>query len=94
MNGGQAIDRNEAIRLLLEAELLELGKRADGIRRRKHPDNRVTFVVDRNVNYSNVCESKCRFCAFYRNEGDSDAYLLDYETIFSKVRELVDHGGT
>ena len=91
---GQALNREQALRLLLDTDLLELGRQADAIRRRKHPENRVTFVVDRNVNYSNVCESKCRFCAFYRNEGDSDAYLLDYEEIFSKVRELVEHGGT
>jgi len=90
----QPIDREEALRLLTEADLLSLGKLADAIRRRKHPDNRVTFVVDRNVNYSNVCESKCKFCAFYRNEGDRDAYLLSYDEIFAKVQELVDHDGT
>jgi cyclic dehypoxanthinyl futalosine synthase len=54
----------------------------------------VTFVVDRNVNYTNVCESKCRFCAFYRDSDAKDAYLLDYQTIFAKVQELVDHDGT
>ncbi|PLY00001.1 MAG: dehypoxanthine futalosine cyclase [Desulfuromonas sp.] len=91
---GNPIDRDEALWLLTEADLLQIGKLADGIRQRKHPDNRVTFVVDRNVNYSNVCESKCRFCAFYRNAEDADAYTLDYEEIFQKVQELVDHDGT
>ncbi len=91
---GQGIDRAQALLLLTEADLLDVGKLADGIRRQKHPHGRVTFVIDRNVNYSNVCESKCKFCAFYRNDGDSDAYTLDYETIFAKVEELVEHDGT
>jgi len=91
---GEAIDRAEALRLLLEADLLTLGRLADGIRRRLHPDEAVTFVVDRNVNYTNVCESKCKFCAFYRDEGASDAYLLAEEEIYAKIAELVEHGGT
>jgi cyclic dehypoxanthinyl futalosine synthase len=91
---GLPIDRAEALWLLTEADLLAVGKFADSIRRRRHPHGRVTFVVDRNVNYTNVCQSQCRFCAFYRNPGAPDAYLLDEETIFAKVRELVEHGGT
>ena len=51
-------------------------------------------MVDRNVNYTNVCQSKCRFCAFYRDAGAPDAYLLSEETILNKIQELVDHGGT
>ncbi len=94
INAGTAIDRRQALWLLTEAELLPLGKLANGIRLKKHPENRVTFVVDRNVNYSNICESECKFCAFYRSADAADAYLLDYETIFAKVQELVDHGGT
>ncbi len=92
--GGQPINREEALWLLTEADLLKVGQLADKIRRQKHPGNRVTFVVDRNVNYSNVCESQCRFCAFYRSVDAADAYLLDYETIFAKVQELVDYDGT
>ncbi|HEY5674769.1 MAG TPA: cyclic dehypoxanthinyl futalosine synthase [Malonomonas sp.] len=91
---GQAIDRTQALWLLTEADLLEVGKLADGIRRARHPHRRVTFVIDRNVNYSNVCESKCKFCAFYRNAEDGDAYTLDYASIFAKVQELLEHGGT
>ncbi len=91
---GAAITRSEALRLLTDADLLVVGKLADGIRRRLHPDNLVTFVVDRNVNYTNVCESKCKFCAFYRDEGAQDAYLLAEEEIFAKIRELVESGGT
>ncbi len=71
-----------------------MGKLADGVRRRMHPDRRVSFVVDRNVNYTNICTSKCKFCAFYRDEMHPDAYVLSYTQIFSKVQELVDSGGT
>lgn len=91
---GEAIDRDEALGLLLKADLLTLGRLADGIRRRLHPEETVTFVVDRNVNYTNVCESKCKFCAFYREEGAPDAYLLAEEAIYAKIAELVEHGGT
>jgi len=90
----EPITREQALWLLTEADLLEVGKLADGIRKAKHPHGRVTFVIDRNVNYTNVCESKCKFCAFYRNAEDTDAYTLEYKTIFAKVQELVDHQGT
>lgn len=89
-----AIDRTQALELLLTGDLLELGKWADAIRRSLHQDNRVTFVVDRNVNYTNVCESRCSFCAFYRDMEAPDAYLLDHDTIFAKIDELVQRGGT
>ncbi len=90
----QIPDRTEALNLLINGDLLELGKWADSIRRRLHPENRVTFVVDRNVNYTNICESRCSFCAFYRTPDAPDAYLLDHETILSKIEELVERGGT
>ena len=91
---GEALDRAEALRFLTEGDLLALGKLANGIRKRLHPENVVTFVVDRNVNYTNVCASKCRFCAFYRDENSPDAYLLGEEEIFRKIEELVAAGGT
>jgi len=91
---GDRLDRQEALFLLTEDDLLAVGRLADAIRRRKHPHNRVTFVVDRNVNYTNVCESQCRFCAFYRKPGAPDAYLLSCDEIYAKVQELVEHGGT
>lgn len=95
MNGSTSpIDREQALKLLLTGDLLELGRRADAIRRRLHPEQRVTFVVDRNVNYTNVCESRCTFCAFYRDQDAADAYLLSYDAIFEKIAELVAHGGT
>lgn len=88
------MERNEALRLLNDGNLLELGRRADTIRRTIHPQGRVTFVVDRNVNYTNICETKCSFCAFYRDRGAADAYVLPNEEIFAKIEELVDQGGT
>ncbi|WP_027716381.1 cyclic dehypoxanthinyl futalosine synthase [Desulfuromonas sp. TF] len=88
------LDRSEALWLLTRADLLAVGKMADGIRRVRHPHGRVTFVVDRNVNYTNICQSQCRFCAFYRAAEADDAYVLTYETILAKVAELADRGGT
>jgi cyclic dehypoxanthinyl futalosine synthase len=91
---GQRISRDEALQLLKGDDLLALGRRADGIRRNKHPENRVTFVVDRNVNYTNICETKCSFCAFYRDKSAADAYVLTRDEIFGKIDELVRQGGT
>jgi len=88
------LSREQALWLLTEADLLAVGRLADDIRRRMHPHGRVTFVVDRNVNYTNVCQSRCKFCAFYRDADAPDAYLLDYEAIFAKIAELVERGGT
>ena len=93
-SGAKRIERTEALRLLKEGELLALGSIADEIRRKLHPENAVTFVIDRNVNYTNICESKCLFCAFYRAATAVDAYVLPREEIFSKIRELVSCGGT
>lgn len=94
IEGGVPLTREEADRLFREAELTTLGRFADGVRYRLHPDPVVTFVVDRNVNYTNVCVSRCRFCAFYREMGAPDAYLLQRQDILRKVGELSDQGGT
>jgi len=88
------IERVEALDLLNNGNLLALGKRADAIRRLLHPEGMVTFVVDRNVNYTNICDSKCSFCAFYRTKEDGDAYILSREQIYDKIVELVEQGGT
>ncbi|HAD03118.1 MAG TPA: dehypoxanthine futalosine cyclase [Desulfuromonas sp.] len=94
IEAGTPIDRAEALWLLTQADLLALGRLADGIRARKHPHGRVTFVIDRNVNYTNVCTSKCKFCAFFRDADAPDAYLLGAVAIHAKVAELVAQGGT
>lgn len=88
------IDREQALELLTTGDLLELGQQANAVRYQLHPEARVTFVVDRNVNYTNICESRCSFCAFYRDKEAADAYLLSYNEIFEKIAELVVHGGT
>jgi cyclic dehypoxanthinyl futalosine synthase len=72
----------------------DLGLLADKLRQSLHPDDVVTYVVDRNVNYSNVCVSVCSFCAFYRKPGSPEGYVHDYEEIFRKVEEMIDLGGS
>ncbi len=67
--------------------LLELGARADAERRRRHPEGVVSYIVDRNINYTNVCVTDCRFCAFYRRPKDDEAYVLSYEEIGAKIDE-------
>jgi cyclic dehypoxanthinyl futalosine synthase len=73
--------------VLENTSLLELGARADALRAEKHPDGVVSYIVDRNVNYSNVCVTDCRFCAFYRRPKDDEAYVLSYEEIGRKIDE-------
>ncbi len=71
----------------------ELGRLADSVRRRKHPENVVTYIIDRNVNYTNVCVAKCRFCAFYRDVGSPEGYALGFEEIYRKIDETIALGG-
>jgi len=80
--------------MMKNADLLELGSRADELRKDLHPEGTVTFVVDRNINYTNICINRCRFCAFWREEDAPDAYLLDKGTLFSKIEETIALGGT
>jgi len=84
----------EALRLLAGGDLLELGARADEARRRLHPGDEVTFVVDRNINYTDICVSGCRFCAFYKRPGSGEGYVLDEATIHRKIEETLALGGT
>ncbi len=90
---GQRISKDEALSLFSEP-LLSLGYLANFIRNKKHPKKIVTFVIDRNINYTNICVCKCSFCAFYRDIGDPDAYIIDKETLRSKIRETIELGGT
>jgi len=91
-NGGR-ITPSEALELYRELSLPELGALADAVRHRKHPDRRVTYIVDRNVNYTNVCDVYCSFCAFLRSPESQDAYVLTKEQVGEKVQELVEIGG-
>ncbi len=88
------ITKEEAVRLIKEGDLKELGLRADAIKKEKHPENITTFIIDRNINYTNVCWVDCKFCAFYRHEKAEDAYILTYDEIDLKIDEMVAVGGT
>lgn len=87
------MEAGEAEELLLHGDTVRLGRMADA-ERRKRFDDTVTFIVDRNINYTNVCVNECRFCAFFRRRESRDAYLLTYDEILEKVRETVEAGGT
>jgi cyclic dehypoxanthinyl futalosine synthase len=91
---GKRLSLEEGVALLASSELIPLGQAADTIRKIKHPENRVTFVIDRNINYTNVCTTRCRFCAFFREEEAEDAYILSNEEIFRKIEETLAVGGT
>jgi len=91
---GQPLDRHEIQTLFDEGGLLELGQAADVVRRRKNPAKEATYIIDRNINYTNVCIYRCRFCAFYKTRNDADAYLHPFSEIFAKVAETVAAGGT
>ena len=87
------LSEREGVELLTHGDPIELGRQADAARRELFDDT-VTFIVDRNINYTNVCKNECRFCAFFRRQGHKDAYLLTYDEILEKVRETVEAGGT
>ena len=86
-----SIDEGEE---LFSCDLLRLGKAADTVTRKLHPGPLRTFIVDRNISYTNACIVDCDFCAFYRRPGDPEAYTLSMEEILGKVRELAAIGGT
>jgi len=93
IRGGRRLTNDEAVYLLREGDLLAVAAVADEARARLFGDS-VTFIIDRNINYSNVCTSKCKFCAFYRDKDDADAYLLSKEQIFKKIEETLELEGT
>ncbi len=88
------LDGDEALSLFTHAPLLTLGNMAGHVRRRLHTDPIVTYVVDRNINYTNVCLSGCRFCAFYRSPDHSEAYILSQTGLAQKIEETINLGGT
>ncbi|MEM8713155.1 MAG: radical SAM protein, partial [Planctomycetota bacterium] len=90
---GTRISEEDALILHERADLLMLGRLADLVRRRKHEGDVVTYIVDRNINPTNVCLTDCGFCAFYRSPGDVEAYVLSRDEIYGKVAELEALGG-
>ena len=93
VRGGGRLDRAEALELYLHAPTALLGQLADAVRARKHPERLVTYIIDRNVNYTNVCVARCSFCAFYRPVGSTEGYVLGFEEIFRKIDETIALGG-
>jgi len=78
-------------------DLIGIGMEADAVRRRLHPEGVVSYIIDRNINYTNFCTEYCTFCAFYRplkGKLSAEGYILDFDTIFEKIRETVELGGT
>jgi cyclic dehypoxanthinyl futalosine synthase len=86
--------RQEAIDTFASDDLIGIGMAADALRRKLHPEGVVTYIIDRNINYTNFCTEYCSFCAFYRPMGHAEGYILPKETIFGKIQETVDLGGT
>lgn len=87
------LSEKQATEMLLHGDPVAMGREADAICRKRFGDT-VTFIVDRNINYTNVCVNECNFCAFFRRKDHKDAYLLTYDEILQKVQETVDAGGT
>jgi len=90
---GGRLDRAEAKEFYLEAPTSLLGQLADRARHLRHPGRVVTYIIDRNVNYTNVCVARCKFCAFYRPVGSSEGYTLGFDEIFGKIEETMSLGG-
>jgi cyclic dehypoxanthinyl futalosine synthase len=92
-----ALSRQQALDHFHSSDLIALGQQADALRRRLHPEGVVTYIIDRNINYTNFCTEHCTFCAFYRplkGPQAKEGYILEFETIYDKIRETVEMGGT
>jgi len=90
---GHRLDADAALELYRRAPTSLLGRLADAVRRRRHPSGVVTYIIDRNVNYTNVCVARCRFCAFYRPVGSAEGYVLGFDEICRKIEETMALGG-
>jgi cyclic dehypoxanthinyl futalosine synthase len=90
---GERITREEGLALLESNNLVAIGRAADAVTRRLHPENVRTYNIDRNINYTNICSAVCDFCAFYRGPKDPEGYVLPREVLLEKVRETVELGG-
>jgi len=88
------ISKEKAVELIKNEKLITLGEMALEKKRKLHPKKITTFIVDRNINYTNICWVECKFCAFYKNRKDSGAYILSFEEIDKKIDELIEIGGT
>jgi cyclic dehypoxanthinyl futalosine synthase len=92
-----SLTRQQALDMFRSDDLIGIGMEADSVRRKLHPEGVVTYIIDRNINYTNFCTEYCSFCAFYRplkGKLAAEGYILDFETIYEKIRETVELGGT
>jgi cyclic dehypoxanthinyl futalosine synthase len=90
---GERLSRDEGVALIRDASLIELGMLADAVRQRLHPEGLVTYIIDRNINYTNVCVAQCAFCAFYRDLPSKEGYLLTKQQLAAKIEETLALGG-
>jgi cyclic dehypoxanthinyl futalosine synthase len=93
VKSGERVSREEAVSLLRDGDFLELGMLADAVRWRKHPEPVVTYIIDRNINYTNVCSAQCAFCAFYRDLPSAEGYVLGKDELTRKIEETMALGG-
>ena len=93
VENGERLLRAEGIALLRDGDLLALGMLADTVRRRLHPEPIVTYIIDRNINYTNVCTAQCAFCAFYRDLPSKEGYVLIKKELSQKIEETLALGG-
>src|SRR5258705_5215008 len=84
----------EAVELFESDDLIGIGMAADAVRKRWHPEGVVSYIIDRNINYTNFCTEYCSFCAFYRAPNSPEGYVLPKEVIYDKIQETLDLGGT
>src|SRR3979411_768489 len=92
-----ALTKQEALEMFHSDDLIGIGMEADSVRRKLHPEGVVTYIIDRNINYTNYCTEYCTFCAFYRplkGRAEKEGYILEFDTIYDKIRETVELGGT
>ena len=92
-----SLSKQEALELFHSDDLIGIGMEADAVRRKLHPEGVVTYIIDRNINYTNLCTEYCTFCAFYapiKGPGRAKGYVLDFEKIYEKIAETVEMGGT
>ncbi|MDO0823412.1 cyclic dehypoxanthinyl futalosine synthase [Desulfosporosinus nitroreducens] len=91
---GERLSIADGIELLQNADLLSLGQGANLVRGQMHPQKVVTFVIDRNINYTNICSCQCKFCAFYCKQGDPEGYILSQDELHAKIEQTIAVGGT
>src|ERR1044071_2745644 len=94
VEAGERLTPGEGALLLRDSDLIELGALADSVRERLHPEGVVTYIVDRNINYTNICTAQCAFCAFYRDLPSKEGYLLSKAQLAQKIDETIALGGS